>query len=132
MGDSIAAAVKATAQANGWLILPADLPLVRPQTLQELAARLARLDPDTLQVIQPFYQAQKGHPVAFSRAAGPALMQLSGDQGAAAIVRQAVDAKRLQRWDCEDIGCVLDVDTVEALEQARRIWRERQKTLASK
>ncbi|WP_439329875.1 nucleotidyltransferase family protein [Comamonas guangdongensis] len=132
MGDSIAAAVKATAQANGWLILPADLPLVRPQTLQELASRLAQADPDALQVIQPFYQAQKGHPVAFSRAAGPALMQLSGDQGAAAIVRQAADAKRLQRWDCEDMGCVLDVDTVEALEQARRIWRERQKVRASK
>ena len=37
MGESIAAAVKANASANGWLILPADLPLVRAQTLQMLA-----------------------------------------------------------------------------------------------
>ncbi|MFS2166500.1 NTP transferase domain-containing protein, partial [Variovorax sp. Varisp62] len=30
MGDSIAAAVRATPDAAGWLILPGDLPLVQP------------------------------------------------------------------------------------------------------
>ena len=129
MGESIAAAVKANASANGWLILPADLPLVRAQTLQMLAQRLLRTDADTLQVIQPFYQAQKGHPVAFSRAAGSALQNLSGDQGAASIVRQAAEQGHLQRLDCDDIGCILDVDTVEALEQARKIWHNHQKSL---
>jgi CTP:molybdopterin cytidylyltransferase MocA len=39
MGDSIAAAVRATPDAIGWLILPGDLPLVRPETLQAVAAR---------------------------------------------------------------------------------------------
>ncbi|MBU1359268.1 MAG: NTP transferase domain-containing protein, partial [Gammaproteobacteria bacterium] len=34
MGDSIAAAVRATAGAAGWLILPGDLPLVQPSTLR--------------------------------------------------------------------------------------------------
>ena len=34
MGDSIAAGVRATAGASGWLILPADLPLI--PHLQEL------------------------------------------------------------------------------------------------
>ena len=45
MGDSIAAAVRATAQAPGWLVLPGDLPLIRPDTLRTMAAALA--DPDT-------------------------------------------------------------------------------------
>ena len=129
MGESIAAAVKANASANGWLILPADLPLVRAQTLQMLAQRLLLTEPNALQVIQPFYQAQKGHPVAFSRVAGPELQKLSGDQGAASIVRQAAEQGRLQRLDCEDIGCILDVDTVDGLEQARQIWRSHQKSL---
>jgi len=31
MGDSIATGVVATQNANGWLILPADLPLVLPK-----------------------------------------------------------------------------------------------------
>ena len=140
MGDSIAAAVKATASANGWLILPADLPLVQPLTLKTLALQLlsaAQKENGVLQVIQPFYQAAdqainqaqeglKGHPVAFSRAAAQTLMQLSGDQGASAIVRKAAENQQLKRWVCDDIGCVLDVDTVQALEQARKIWQERQ------
>ena len=132
MGDSIAAAVKATAQANGWLILPADLPLVQAQTLQELVEQLQRLDPSQLHVIQPFYQGQNGHqnghPVAFSRAAGPMLAALSGDQGASSVVKAAAQQQALLRWDCDDIGCVLDVDTVTALEQAREIWHQRKST----
>lgn len=124
MGDSIAAAVEATASANGWLVLPADLPLVQAQTLKALAMKLLKADADTLRVIQPFYRGQKGHPVAFSRVASKALMQLRGDQGAADIVRQAAENQQLQRWDCDDIGCVLDVDTTEALKQARKIWHE--------
>lgn len=125
MGDSIAAAVKATAGANGWLILPSDLPLIQASTLQQLALQLAQLESRELRVIQPFYQGQKGHPVAFSRAAGQELAELSGDLGAASIVRNAAANQRLQRWDCDDIGCVLDVDTVQALEEARRIWQQR-------
>ena len=140
MVDSIAAAVKATASANGWLILPADLPLVQPQTLKTLALQLlsaAQKEDGVLQVIQPFYQAAdqainpaqeglKGHPVAFSRAAAKALMQLSGDQGASAIVRKAAENQQLKRWVCDDLGCVVCGDTVQAVEQARKIWQERQ------
>ena len=33
MGDSIASAVRATADAAGWLVLPGDLPLVLPSSL---------------------------------------------------------------------------------------------------
>ena len=125
MGDSIAAAVKATAGANGWLVLPADLPLIQASTLQQLALQLAQLESRELRVIQPFYQGQKGHPVAFSRAAAQELAELSGDLGAASIVRNAAENQRLRRWDCDDIGCVLDVDTVQALEEARRVWQAR-------
>lgn len=41
MGDSIAAAVRATRGAAGWLILPADLPLVQPASIRAVAAALA-------------------------------------------------------------------------------------------
>lgn len=40
MGDSIAAAVRATRGAAGWLILPADLPLVQPASIRAVAAAL--------------------------------------------------------------------------------------------
>ena len=42
MGDSIATGVRACAQAAGWLILPADLPLVQPATLRAVAGASAR------------------------------------------------------------------------------------------
>lgn len=125
MGDSIAAAVKATQHSGGWLILPADLPLVLPETLRALALHLSRLPKQELHVIQPFYQGRKGHPVAFSQAAGQVLCQLTGEQGAASVVRQAAQAQKLQHWQCDDIGCVLDVDTVHALEQARQVLAKR-------
>jgi molybdenum cofactor cytidylyltransferase len=40
MGDSIAAAVHASSQASGWLIVLGDLPLIRAATLQALAQAL--------------------------------------------------------------------------------------------
>lgn len=128
MGDSISAAVRATqgTQAGGWLILPADLPLVLPATLQAVAHTLQQSGGDDLAVIQPQYQGQKGHPVAFSPAAAAALIGLSGDQGASAIVKQARTAGSLQVLAVDDVGIILDVDTVTALEQARKVWQERQ------
>jgi molybdenum cofactor cytidylyltransferase len=40
MGTSIAWGVSRTPQANGWLILPADLPLIKPSTLKAVAQEL--------------------------------------------------------------------------------------------
>lgn len=111
MGDSIAAAVRATAEAEGWLILPADLPLVRPETLQTLAQAQP---PDRIAV--PVFEGRRGHPVRFPAACGSALMQLSGPQGAAALLRQA----EVLELAVDDHGCVLDVDTVADLEVLRR------------
>lgn len=109
MGDSIAAAVGATRDAAGWLILPGDLPLVRPETLR----RLATVWPQR-EVVVPVYQGQRGHPVRFAAGLGPALMALSGERGAAAIVRSS-DAAELA---VDDAGCVTDIDTVHDLQRA--------------
>ncbi len=40
MGDSIAAAVRASFDANGWLVLPGDLPLIQSETLRGIAQAL--------------------------------------------------------------------------------------------
>src|SRR3954470_11398766 len=42
MGDSIAAGVRATASADGWLVLPGDLPLIAPASLRAVAEALQR------------------------------------------------------------------------------------------
>jgi molybdenum cofactor cytidylyltransferase len=112
MGDSIAAGVRATADAGGWLVLPGDLPLVSPASLLAVAAALARAS-----VVLPMYQGTRGHPVGFAAEHGPSLQALAGAEGAAAIVRGAQPL----RLDLDDPGIVTDIDTVDDLARAERL-----------
>lgn len=114
MGDSIACGVAATAGAGGWLILPADLPLVQPVTLLAVAQALTHHA-----VVVPFYQGEKGHPVGFDGSCGSELQALHGDEGARSVVAQ----RGAWRLDLSDPGCVLDVDTLDALAQAEVLLR---------
>ena len=113
MGDSIAAAVRATAGAPGWLVLPGDLPLVLPETLRSIAAALA-----DCAVAVPLYQGERGHPVGFAAECQPGLLALSGEQGAASVVRQQAQQGRVRWVEVDDAGTVTDVDTVQDLERA--------------
>jgi molybdenum cofactor cytidylyltransferase len=108
MGDSIACGIAATPDAKGWLILPADLPLIQTRTLLAVAAALQRHE-----VVVPRYDGQQGHPVGFAVSCRNDLLQLAGDQGARAVLAQ----RQVCRLDVDDEGCVLDVDTVELLQQ---------------
>jgi molybdenum cofactor cytidylyltransferase len=119
MGDSIATGVAATHNSNGWLILPADLPLVLPKTLLALALELA-----SHEVVVPVYESQRGHPVGFSAMCGEAVRKVSGDQGAARVVAQ----HKANLVPVDDIGCVLDVDTPEQLARVDRALIEREST----
>jgi len=110
MGDSIAAAVRATQDATGWLILPADLPLIQAATLLQVAAALQTHD-----VVVPVYRGSRGHPVGFGAACGPALLALKGNQGAAPVVRAHAAIELI----VNDIGCVTDIDTLEDLARAQ-------------
>ena len=118
MADSIACGVAATQDASGWLILPADLPLIQATTLQHMAQalRTAMRSSPPVAVVVPMYQQQRGHPVGFSKTCLQALLQLHGDQGASAVVAQY--PRRL--IDVQDRGCVMDVDTPELLAQAEQ------------
>lgn len=116
MGDSIAAAVAACPDAPGWLILPGDLPLITPGTLLRIAQA-----PSEAIVVRPRYRGEMGHPVRFAAACGPALRALTGDQGAASIVK----SRPLQAVDIDDPGCVTDIDTVQDLARAQALWEAR-------
>ena len=116
MGDSIAAAVRATATAGGWLVLPGDLPLIQPGTLRALAAALPGCA-----VAVPVYQGERGHPVGFAAECLPDLLALTGEQGAASVVRRHAQQGRVQWMEVTDEGTVTDVDTVQDLERAERI-----------
>jgi molybdenum cofactor cytidylyltransferase len=116
MGASIATGVGATANAPGWLILPADLPLVQADSLRRVAEALAQHT-----VVAPWVQGQRGHPVGFGAVCREALLALSGNQGAKSVMQ----AHAPWRLDLDDLGCILDVDTPDALAEAERLWRSR-------
>lgn len=118
MGDSIAAAVRATRAAGGWLVLPGDLPLVRPETLQAVAAALA-----ASRVVVPRYRGQRGHPVGFAADCGAALAALSGEAGAAAIVQAQAVAGHVLALELDDAGIVTDIDTTADLASAEQLVR---------
>jgi len=123
MADSIACGVAAKRHADGWLILPADLPLIQADTLRFMARALQEAQEPHVacDVVVPFYQQQRGHPVGFSKNCLPDLLQLQGDQGASAVV-----AKH-KSWHVvvNDVGCVTDVDTPALLEAAHQWLKAR-------
>lgn len=117
MGDSIAAAVRATPAAGGWLVLPGDLPLVRPATLAAIAAALD----GNVQAARPSCRGELGHPVAFARSCFTQLSTLDGHQGAAPVLRALADTGRIAIVDTDDIGTVIDIDTPDALRHAEAL-----------
>ncbi len=121
MGDSIAAGVRATVGAGGWLVLPGDLPLISPRSLWRVAAALA-----PHKAVVPYWNGRQGHPVGFGAECFGALARLEGEAGAAPVVRALREsgAVRELRLD-DDPGIVLDVDTVDDLARAQALLRAR-------
>jgi molybdenum cofactor cytidylyltransferase len=108
MGHSIAAGVAATGDAPGWLILPADMPMVRSSTL---AAVAQAIEHDPIAYAQ--HRGRRGHPVGFNAELFSELTGLQGDEGA----RRLLARYPAQAVDVDDPGVLIDVDTVEDLQR---------------
>ncbi|MBV6752036.1 nucleotidyltransferase family protein [Pseudomonas chlororaphis] len=101
MGDSLSAAVVATADSAGWLVLLGDMPFILPQTVVRV---MAGIESDGICV--SVFQGEYGHPVGFGRSFGPALMGLSGDRGAKPLFAEG----KLREVFVDDPGVLWDVD----------------------
>ncbi len=120
MGDSIAAAVRATPEAAGWLILPGDLPLVQAATLRAVAHALAQHA-----VVVPMFKGARGHPVGFAAGCRDALLDLKGNQGAASVVHAQQAINSVAFVDVDDAGVVTDIDTLDDLRRAEALLAQR-------
>ncbi len=110
MGYSIAMGVMARADAGGWLILPGDMPLVRPSSLIAVARELTQHP-----VVCAQYKGRRGHPVGFGAELYSELAVLSGDDGA----RRVVSRYPALGLELDDPGVLVDIDTEDDLEQLR-------------
>jgi molybdenum cofactor cytidylyltransferase len=110
MGYSIAAGVSARPDASGWLILPADMPLVQTVTLQAVARQLEHHP-----VVYAQHKGRRGHPVGFSAELYSELVVLTGDEGA----RRLVARYPALGVEVDDPGVLIDIDTEDDLDRLR-------------
>jgi molybdenum cofactor cytidylyltransferase len=101
VGESIAAGVSARADAAGWVVLPADMPQVRPTTMQQVAQAL-----QTHAVAYAQYLGRRGHPVGFAAELYSELVALTGDDGA----RRLVVRYPAQAVEVDDPGVLVNLD----------------------
>ena len=111
MGDSIAAGVSMHASATGWLVLPADMPLVKPSSLRAVAQAL-----DQQPIAFAQHRGRRGHPVGFGAELFSELVMLMGDVGARRLLARYPTAA----VELDDPGVLFDIDTVDDLAVARR------------
>lgn len=111
MSRSLVTGIRAAPRSNGWLIALADMPFIEPDTIR-LVAR--SIDAGAL-IAMPLVRGRRGHPVAFASSLGPELLQLTGDEGARAVVQR--HASEIQFVHCEDEGILRDIDTQEDLKR---------------
>ncbi|QSN63570.1 NTP transferase domain-containing protein [Caballeronia sp. M1242] len=85
MGATLAAAVRATSEAEGWIVALGDMPWIEPATIEAVARPLDA----GAALVAPMYRGQRGHPVGFGLAHRATLAALDGDAGARAIFATA-------------------------------------------
>lgn len=111
MGHSIAAGVAERSSAPGWLLLPGDMPLVRPASLLAVAHALEQYP-----IAYAQHQGRRGHPVGFAAEFYSELVVLTGDEGA----RRLLARYPAHGVELPDPGVLVDVDTPADLEAARQ------------
>ena len=97
-------------EVRAAVVLLADQPLVGAGAVERLVAAFE----GGARVAAATYDAKRRNPVLFSRAVWPLLLEeLSGDEGARAVLRQHPDL--LTEVPCDGVGDPADVDTAEDL-----------------
>ncbi len=104
MGASLAHAVAASLPAaQAWVIGLGDMPFVESSTVRALCDALA----GGAAIAAPCFEGRRGNPVGFSAVHLPALLALTGDEGARRIVR----GSSVVEVDVADPGIFRDIDS---------------------
>lgn len=130
MGTSLKTGISAVnAEAEAALIILADQPLVRPETINRLISEHVR---SKAQIVIPLYRGFRGNPVLLDRAVFPEVMALSGDIGCRAVFGDHLEG--IVKVPVDDVGILLDVDRKSDFEALRSAGShaEREKALVER
>ena len=107
MGTSLRTGLASvSAEASGALIVLADQPFVRPETLNELITCHQESKP---QIIIPMYRGFRGNPVLLDRSVFDEVKGLNGDVGCRAIFGDHTEG--IRKLPVDDAGILLDIDS---------------------
>jgi molybdenum cofactor cytidylyltransferase len=106
LGASLAAGIKASRDADGWVVALADMPRILPSTHRAVAGALGR---GARIAAAADAAGRRGHPVGFSAEFLGDLCALDGDEGARSVIERHRAWLELVRVD--DPGIFFDVDT---------------------
>jgi molybdenum cofactor cytidylyltransferase len=110
-----------SAQMDAALIVLADQPFIRPETLDQIVAghRLSNA-----QIVIPMHKGFRGNPVLLDRAVFADVMALDGDVGCRAIFGGHLEG--IVKVEVGDVGILLDIDNKEDYERLQRFGESRQ------
>lgn len=115
MGASLAAAIEAAAERDGWIVALGDMPAISPATI----AQVKRALESGARIAAPAHaDGRRGHPVGFAASMRDELRALDGDVGARDLVRRHAGATQL--LTTTDEGIFVDIDTPADLEKLAR------------
>lgn len=97
------------AHDDGWLLLPADHPTVRPDVVRALLRAAQEQTERT--IVVPTFQGRRGHPTWLRWAHVPAMRALPPEQGLNAFIRARADETLELSWPSDEI--LRDLDTPE-------------------
>jgi molybdenum cofactor cytidylyltransferase len=112
MGHTLAHAISTRRDATGWIVALADMPRLKPATIQSVAAAIA----EGATIAAPFLKGERGHPVGFAARLRDELTQLTGDSGAKNVLQR--HAQDIRRIETDDPGVLLDIDSRSDLDRA--------------
>jgi CTP:molybdopterin cytidylyltransferase MocA len=104
MFSSVCAGVRRITPADGFFVLPVDIPLLRPATIDRLRAAFTGQA-----VLYPCFNRMRGHPPLIPATLIPAILTHDGQGGLKAMLERQEDLD-VAVWDH---GILLDADTPE-------------------
>lgn len=120
MAASLRTGIAALApETPGVCVFLGDMPLAPAH----LAADLAEMAQADGYAARPRVAGKSGHPVAFTSAAFADLVQLCGDRGANALLKQR--SCGIAYLDTDDTGALADIDSPDDLAAVEREWNAR-------
>lgn len=133
MGRSLQCGLRALDErAGAALVVLADQPLVKAQTIDDLVADYRARHP---QILIPLYRGFRGNPVLLDKSVFPEIADLKGDTGCRAIFGDHLE--NIAKLEVDDAGVLLDADLPQDLETLRAVhqtggfdlplWEERQR-----